>query len=507
MSCWRTLQLSHQPNDTHIPQLLVKPVFDVDSYTVYVTDLSDIWAEELHLEAIIDRASSEQSPIEVSKHDTAQLAILLENIQKALLGSHDAVCRITRGSRDGLTLHTSVGLPNPLGSLAWTHQLEKRTSVTLKNELVLPLLVSTHVQHERIADLISIIAGKDKAINRLLDQCDSSNLDLAAAFPSIGGLKAGRRTIKREQAAKHVPALHPFCEQPWRELTGRFKDSNVTTLMTLCREALVHSALEVPQKLMSEGCSETWWTALPDTMALLKPITSSIKSATAVPPHKLIMQTSEDETEDEFETHGNFTSRSHSARENDSAKVIITQPPMVTSDEQADVSTEEEEDLDDPPKSPGQSRSQYNDKQQASPRASPDLLKLEARVNTTASVLSPRETVPPSSQLGSPTHASPRKVRRHFKIGGKGKNISEGTLQQASTVSERMNSDRVIPLLPTEAPSSAPPQRLVKKETPTPEHDEETPEEKAERKRAELKRKNAEAAKKQAQQIKKKKRF
>jgi len=180
---------------------------------------------------------------------------------------------------------------------------------------------------------------------------------------------------------------------------------------------------------------------------------------------------------------------------------------MVTSDEQADVSTEEEEDLDDPPKSPGQSRSQYNDKQQASPRASPDLLKLEARVNTTASVLSPRETVPPSSQLGSPTHASPRKVRRHFKIGGKGKNISEGTLQQASTVSERMNSDRVIPLLPTEAPSSAPPQRLVKKETPTPEHDEETPEEKAERKRAELKRKNAEAAKKQAQQIKKKKRF
>lgn len=306
MSCWRVLNLFQQPNDRRIPQLLVKSVFDIESYTVYMTDLSEVWAETLHLEAIVDRASSEQSPIEVSKHDTAQLAILLENIQKSLLGSEDAVCRITRRSVDGLTLHTNVILPEPLGSLTWTHQLDRRTSVTLKNELILPLLVSSHIQNERISNLIATIIDKDKAINRLLDQYDSGNLDLAAAFPTIGGLKSGRKAVKREQAAKHVPALQPFCEQPWRELTEQFEDSNVATL-GLFRQALAQKTPRVPKKLISEECSETWWTAVSDTLVSLKPDAGGKKEkAKNVPTRKAVNETSEEETEDEFETHENY---------------------------------------------------------------------------------------------------------------------------------------------------------------------------------------------------------
>jgi hypothetical protein len=193
---WRVLELSEQPHGEHIPQLLVKPVFGPDSYTVHLTCLSNIWSEELDLDGILDRALQEQSPIEVSKHDTAQLAILLENIKKSLEHTNDAVCRITRSENNGLTLHTSVSLPKPLDRLTWKFDLERRASTTLKNELILPLLVSSHIQHERLTSLISTINEKDKAITRLVDQFESSNLDLAAAFPVISGLKSGRKVVK-----------------------------------------------------------------------------------------------------------------------------------------------------------------------------------------------------------------------------------------------------------------------------------------------------------------------
>ena len=70
MSCWRVLELCEQPDGKHIPQLLIKPAFDLDSYIVHLTDLSNIWCEELDVYGIVKRAAQEQSPIEVSKQDT-----------------------------------------------------------------------------------------------------------------------------------------------------------------------------------------------------------------------------------------------------------------------------------------------------------------------------------------------------------------------------------------------------------------------------------------------------
>lgn len=306
MSCWRVLELSEQPEGKQIPQLLVKPAFSSNSYTVHLTDLSNIWVEELDLAGIVERAASEQSPIEVSKQDTAQLAILLDNVKKSLICSDEATCRISRNDVDGVTLHTTISLPRPLDSLAWKFVLGMRSSITLKNELILPLLVSSHIQHERIAALISIIADKDKAITRLVDQYESSNLDLATAFPSVGGLKSGRRMIKREQAAKHVPALQPFHEVAWREETGELEDSDVTTL-GLFQEALAQSTPNVPTQLKSEDHGGTWWTAIADQLSRPKTTGNSKAKETLVTNLKEAdIESSEDETEDEFETHENF---------------------------------------------------------------------------------------------------------------------------------------------------------------------------------------------------------
>jgi hypothetical protein len=113
---------------------------------------------------------------------------------------------------------------------------------------------------------------------------------------------------------------------------------------------------------------------------------------------------------------------------------------------------------------------------------------------------------PPSSQLDIETDATPRKGRRTFKIGGKGRGTNGSASQRDITDSPNAKRTRAAQS-PTAEPPSSPPALTepVMEETPEPQH-EETPEEKAERRRAELKRKTEEAAKKQAL-TKKKRRF
>lgn len=221
----------------------------------------------------------------------------------------------------------------------------------------------------------------------------------------------------------------------------------------------------------------------------------------------------------------------------------------ITGIKEADVSTEDEEDLDVLPESHSrnQIQSQSREKQDYSPPAKSPVIKSRPSLpHPGADIESPakpktrgyqiggkakkvpfksssqsedtgsgesegiflsKESIPPPVQCDSQTCTSPRKVRRQFKIGGKGKTSNEDTSQHEST--DILERTRIRPILSptTEPPSTLPPQDLLKEETPVQEHNEETPEEKAERKRAELKRKNAEAAKKQAQLVKKKRRF
>lgn len=308
MACWRVLHLTEQPNGEHIPQLLIKPRFEKDAYTVFLTDLTDIWSEALDLRGIVGRAAEEESPIEVSKRDTAQLAILLHNVQNSLASGPDTTCCITRSHTDDVTLHTTVSLPEPLDSLTWKFHLHKRTAVTLKNELILPLLVSSRIQHDRVNSLTSTIAEKDRAIARLLDQYESSNLDLAAAFPSIGGLKSGRRLVKREQAAKHVPGLQPFHHELWKRETAQLHDADVSTL-GLFQEALSECNPQVPPRLFSEEETCAWWSMI-DTNYIAPMARSRLKAKPdaelPVKPAASEPETEEEETEDEFEVHEHF---------------------------------------------------------------------------------------------------------------------------------------------------------------------------------------------------------
>jgi hypothetical protein len=112
----------------------------------------------------------------------------------------------------------------------------------------------------------------------------------------------------------------------------------------------------------------------------------------------------------------------------------------------------------------------------------------------------------PSSRMTADMDATPKKAKRTFKIGGRGKGAMGGSsqVQDTAPMADRTRATQSPSVQP---PSSPPVGRPAKEPTPIKEEErEETAEEKAERRRAELKRKTEEAAKKQAQS-KKKRRF
>jgi hypothetical protein len=114
--------------------------------------------------------------------------------------------------------------------------------------------------------------------------------------------------------------------------------------------------------------------------------------------------------------------------------------------------------------------------------------------------ISLKEPLP--SQSAANVDSTPRKATRNFRIGGKGKG-SKGESSQVPDAVPAITDRTRDTQSPSVQPPSSPP---VKEPSPMVEERVETAEEKAERRRAELKRKTEEAAKKQAQS-KKKKRF
>jgi hypothetical protein len=287
------LELTDEPEQT--PKLLIKEDFGRRAYTVFLTDLSSIWKEELELSGIVERATDKESPIEVNENDTTQLPILLQNIQTSLKSVEGSTCRITRGQDDGIVLHTTSSLPEPLDALRWTFYFQKDKSITLKDELITPLLVHSQVQHRKISSLVSIIQEKDRVLTRFLDQYNSLHLDLATTFPSIGGPRSGRKPIRREQAMKHISGLQPFDKARWNESSREIAEDGFSP-SEFFREALPSQHVSLSAQLKSGSDDEDWWSSLPKKLDM-RTNTSNMVSRSS---KKAVVEASEDGmTEDE----------------------------------------------------------------------------------------------------------------------------------------------------------------------------------------------------------------
>ncbi|OCK83388.1 XLF-domain-containing protein [Lepidopterella palustris CBS 459.81] len=259
---WIPLQISN--SSRHVPQLLIKASFNADSYSIFVTDLCHIWSEELNKSEIVERASNTDTSIEVTRRDTSQLRLLLENIAKSLKDFQNVKRRLLHDNEDGLILRTTISLPEPLDALHWSIHLKCLTSDDLKRELILPLLASSYVQHQHVKSLISIIEHKDQAISKLLHELESSGIDLSAAFPSLSGARSTRKVIKQDYAAQHIPGLGAFDENKWRQ-TPISQEQIKASLAEVMQGLLPEPDMSTLRHL-KERSGEQWWTHLQENL-------------------------------------------------------------------------------------------------------------------------------------------------------------------------------------------------------------------------------------------------
>ena len=197
------------------PTLLVKPSFTKSSYTIYLTDLTNIWSETADRRDIIRRALNEDTTIDPSE-DADQLRVLLERVQSALQGREATSLALEHVGARNLRLRVASSLPAPLKPLQWSIYLSLAPSSVLTDELIVPLLVDYMAQASQIRSLLDTVKSKDHVMEKLVDKLEPSGIDLGMIFPGLAGLKSGKRSTSRDIAGRFVKGLGVFDEESWR---------------------------------------------------------------------------------------------------------------------------------------------------------------------------------------------------------------------------------------------------------------------------------------------------
>lgn len=256
-----------QPKNTqaNTPPLLVKSVFTRSSYSIYLTDLSRIWHEDLDRRQVIRRALNENTSIDPSE-DANQLWILLEKIQSAVRGVEGTACFLEgrQSHGKGLLLRVTAPLPPPLGALQWPIHLALCSQDTLRQELVLPLFGLIYHQKQRSEDLLARLGEKDHVISKLMDKLEASGMDISSVFPSAAAIKASRKLSQREQAATQVKGLAKFDSQHW-QLNSNPQSIDKSAVLDMMHDDLLQRDFSRLNPSIGEMFLSEWWSNLKPT--------------------------------------------------------------------------------------------------------------------------------------------------------------------------------------------------------------------------------------------------
>ena len=251
---WQQLHLSRQD----LPPLLFQYTQTRESYALYVTDLTSIWAEQLSKTQILKRADECATTIDPSE-DLDQLELLLTKIGEALHGQ-DGTASVYAGSQTDIEIATSSKLPAPLRPLKWNFHLSQKSASTLTEQILLPLLKDEASWEARQRLLLDQLKQKDWALTRLLDKVEALGVDLATVFPSVSRRRNAQNTITREEVAKFVNGIKPVDESTWPvgSEDGRSTKSGLSSDLV---QALVGSGS--PESLENLSPSpHRWWHVL-----------------------------------------------------------------------------------------------------------------------------------------------------------------------------------------------------------------------------------------------------
>lgn len=257
---WRLLrQVSSNRNH---PVLLLKYEFGSSSYSIWLTDLTHVWVEELKQRPLIQRAWDIDSNIDPVESDQRQM--LLRHIQDAL--DEKPGTKIVLSDDEGsnsLLLTASTPLPKPLQPLQWPIHLNRSSQSTLTNHFLLPLLAEKLFALDQIASLLSSLSHKDHVITKLTDKMQSEGIELGMVFPSTMASKSIRKGSSREEVGKIVPGLAAFDERQWgirfaseQDVPGSCKD--------LLSQLFVRGGTLASTAINEQVDPGVWWEGLND---------------------------------------------------------------------------------------------------------------------------------------------------------------------------------------------------------------------------------------------------
>ncbi|KAK9420795.1 putative XRCC4-like factor-domain-containing protein [Seiridium unicorne] len=255
------------PGFEDLPALFVHPVFSSQSYRLHVTDLANVWVEELDRKSIGRRSLNEDTSIDPTEGPD-KMILLLAKIQAAFESSspdHDqtsiSIAAPFEGGDGTFALTVICHLPDGLKPLKWTFHLTQCPTASIASELVVPLIQAQHSRVREVQQLIATLKEKDQVIDRLLDKIESAGVGLENVFNTL----SGKRKPSREVANEKVNGLAPFKEADWRSKHLPAADmqdgiaQDVTSLIEdIVSEPIHHDAMRIS---IPENLNE-WWTRL-----------------------------------------------------------------------------------------------------------------------------------------------------------------------------------------------------------------------------------------------------
>lgn len=252
MEQWKHLRQS----DTQLPSLLVKASFSRNGYSIRLTDLSRVWAEELDKAEIITRARARNCSIDPGE-DSEQYEIFIEKLQNALQQHGNTTLALSTSKNGNLKLHLQSPLPSPLPILEWIVDLKQMSDRSVEVDLVFPLLQKACLLERHMQMLIAELQAKDKVIGKITDRLETSGHDLTAVFPGVANVKTAGNKSKREQFARHVRGLGEFDEASWSAKVAA--DSDGLLVPDECADAILAS---LPPAKAEKETHVDWWRKL-----------------------------------------------------------------------------------------------------------------------------------------------------------------------------------------------------------------------------------------------------
>lgn len=257
MTVWKPFKLSTAAR-AHVPPFLLYAALDARSYTIHLTDLTNIWSESLDRRAIIHRSQEEGTSIDPSDDD--QFRILVEKIRLGLEGQKGTTSALTITADDDrptIILNLTVPLPGGLAPLQWPIRLSASPPSTFMSQLTIPMLRAQHARMQEVEGLGEVLEAKDHVIQRLLDKLEQQGTELGQIFPQLAG-KAGRK-IDRKQAEERVRGLGKFDMETWKKTLDSEKSQEVSQLIAEVFGGGGTRGVSAEAGATQDEAAESWW--------------------------------------------------------------------------------------------------------------------------------------------------------------------------------------------------------------------------------------------------------